>query len=324
MDGTSVDWTIVDRLRRRFLEGGPGGADYWQGREDLDVYDRTFGRRIAWKWDYVLAGLAARGWAPPPGTVLDWGCGTGVAARTFLARFGPASVGGLDLWDRSREAQAFAAEAARAACPGLSVTCGRPGAGPVGTLLVSHVITELAPAALEGLADVASRASAIVWVEAGTREAARALMGVRDRLRDRFHVVAPCTHGGPCGLRVAGRERDWCHHFAPSPAEAFRERSWARFARIAGVDLRSLPLAYLVLDRRPAPPLPPGTVRVLGRPRVSKAQALLLGCDAEGVRAGRFAKRSGPETFRRLKRGEAPALQVWACEAGAITSLVVL
>ena len=79
---------------------------------------------------------------------------------------------------------------------------------------------------------------------------------------------------------------------------------WARFAKIAGVDLRSLPLSFLVLDKRLQSPT--DAVRVIGRPRVYKAHALLLGCDASGVRDYRQMKREAPEEFRRLKKGKIP------------------
>ena len=79
---------------------------------------------------------------------------------------------------------------------------------------------------------------------------------------------------------------------------------WARFAKIAGVDLRSLPLSFLVLDKRPTPQT--GAIRIIGRPRVYKAHALLLGCDSSGVRDYRQTKREQPDEFRRLKKGRIP------------------
>ncbi len=73
--------------------------------------------------------------------------------------------------------------------------------------------------------------------------------------------------------------------------------NWARFAKIAGVDLRSLPLSYLVLDKRSVTET--AEVRVIGRPRVYKAHALLLGCDATG--STNIGKRSASnrKQFRR-------------------------
>ena len=79
---------------------------------------------------------------------------------------------------------------------------------------------------------------------------------------------------------------------------------WARFAKIAGIDLRSLPLSYLVLDKRVWPQH--GEARIIGRPRVYKAHALLLGCDGTGVREYRQTKREAPDEFRQLKKGRIP------------------
>ena len=97
--------------------------------------------------------------------------------------------------------------------------------------------------------------------------------------------------------------RHWCHHFAPTPPDVFTDGNWARFAKLSGVDLRSLPLSFVVLDKRPQQS-PPGAVRVIGRPRVYKAHALVLGCDSSGIREYRVTKREQPEAFRRLKKGE--------------------
>ena len=96
--------------------------------------------------------------------------------------------------------------------------------------------------------------------------------------------------------------------------------SWARFARIARVDLRSLPLAYLVLDKRPAAPLPPGTVRILGRPRIQKAYALATSCEPDGIHERRVPKRTLPEEFRAMKRGDFAPLQTWQLDADEVTA----
>jgi ribosomal protein RSM22 (predicted rRNA methylase) len=193
-----------------------------------------------------------------------------------------------------------------------------------GTLLVSHVLTELSPRQTDELANLANRATAIVWVEPGTFDASRALIAVRERLRGTLHLVAPCTHQAACGMLAPGRERYWCHHFATSPPEAFTDGRWARWAREMGIDLRSLPLAYLVLDRRPPAPLPPGAVRLIGRPRVQKAYALLCGCDKTGVHERRLAKRAFPQEFRDARRDCLDSLQTWECDGDAVTRLCPL
>lgn len=317
MDEHAIDWAALQRLRDGFLEGAAGRADYWQRPGDLASYDETFGRRIAWKWDYVLAELVRRGWVPPPGPALDWGCGSGVAGRAFLGHFGPKSVAALAFWDRSRLAMQFAAEKARSALPGVAVQCGPPPAS-VGTLLMSHVLTELSPTQVTDLLARAAGATAVIWVEPGTQIAASRLVAARERLRGEFQLVAPCPHQGPCGMPAAEAAGHWCHHFAPSPAEAFTSRGWARFARIAGVDLRSLPLAFLVLDKRPAAALPPGTVRVLGRPRILKF-ALATSCEPDGIHERRVMKRTLPEEFRAMKRGNFAPLQTWQLDGNEVT-----
>jgi hypothetical protein len=93
---------------------------------------------------------------------------------------------------------------------------------------------------------------------------------------------------------------------------------------MTGVDLRDLPLSFLVLDKPPAPPLPAGAARVIGHPRVYKPHALLLGCDEFGVRERRLTKRALPEEYRKLKKGDCDPLQVWQQESDEITSVTSL
>jgi len=91
MDWERIDWKALERLRGAFLDDTAGVQDYWRSERDLESYDQTFGQRIRWKWDYVLKELKGRGWLPPRGEVVDWGCGSGVDSRlsgTFRIRFG--------------------------------------------------------------------------------------------------------------------------------------------------------------------------------------------------------------------------------------------
>ncbi len=292
----SIDWKILERLRAAFLDGSAGQGDYWKSESDLENYDQTFAQRIGWKWDYVLRELKRRGWSPPTGDVLDWGCGTGIASRKFLEHF--TGVSRLYLCDRSPLAMKFAARHAG------DVEVWQESAPPrsVDVLLISHALTEQPePFALP------CEAKVVIIVEPGTYEVSRRLIALRERLRGEFNVVAPCTHQAPCGMLPAGNERHWCHHFAPTPTEVFMNGDWARFAKLAGIDLRSLPVSYLVLDRRP---VPSDGMRVIGRPRVYKAHALVLGCDADGVRERRIEKQTAPELYRQLKKGTADSLWV--------------
>ena len=313
-----LDWSTLRRLRAGFLEGTAGADDYWRSLADLAQYDATFAQRIGWKWDFVLDDLQQLGWQPPAGVVLDWGCGSGVASRAFLDHFGKATARELWLNDRSSQAVQFAAERAIAKYPSLPVKRGVP--DQIDLLIVSHVLTELAPAQVEELANLARHATAVLWVEPGTYETSLTLIAIRERLRNEFNVVAPCPHQARCGILSAGNESHWCHQFASPPEFVFTDTFWTAFSRMMEIDLRSLPLSYLVLDRRPVAKLPPNAVRMLGRPELFKPHASLLGCTEAGLLEGALTKREHPEEYRHFKKRRVPSLQCWECEGTRIKS----
>lgn len=317
-DAPDIDWPALDRLRQAFLSGAAGEADYWKADGNLGSYDATFAQRIGWKWDHVLTELRQRGWSPPPGDVLDWGCGSGIAGRAFLDQFGTAGVTALRLWDRSSRAMDWAAARARARYPKLPITIGpQP---PPALLLISHVLTELNPEQTESLLKLANEAQAVLWVEPGTYEVSRTLIALRERLRERFHLLGPCSHRERCGMLAPGNDRHWCHHFATVPPFVFTDGFWGKFGALAGVDLRSLPLSWLALDSRPTPTLTPDTRRVIGRPRVYRGHALVLACDANGVSERTVSKRQLPDAFRQLKKEEFASLQAWSEAEGHVTN----
>ncbi len=320
MNWETIDWHALDRLRQAYLSGSAGSADYWRTHSELDSYNQTFAQRIGWKWDYVLEDLRALGWTPPSGEVLDWGCGSGVAGRAFLDHFGTDSVTGLRVWDRSPLAMEFAVKTARIRFPALNIQSGLP-ENP-GILLLSHVLTELKPEQIEELANYVAKAEAVIWVEPGTYEASLTLIAVRERLRTQFSLVAPCPHAEQCGILAPGNERDWCHHFAEPPTAIFTDPDWGKFAHLMGIDLRSLPLSYLVLDKRPRPALPADTYRVLGRPRVYKAHALIQACNACGVKNYELHKRDHPAEFKQAKKDNCPPLQRWETNEDRITKVL--
>jgi len=314
-----VNWKSLHRMRAAFLQASPPVPDYWESEIDLASYDATFAQRIGWKWDYVLEELQQRGWVPPAGQILDWGCGSGIASRAFLDHFGQAGVQTLWLWDRSALARNYAAQRAREKYPGLDVQTGlleKPD-----LLLISHVLGELTPPQIEQLTHLVTRATATLWVEPGTYEASLTLIAVREKLRSSLHVVAPCLHQERCGILHPGNEPHWCHHFAPSPPEVYTDPFWGRFAHEMNLDLRSLPLSFLVLDHRAPPPVPAGAVRILGRPRVYKPHALILACDATGVRDYRLTRRRLPEAHSKLKKGSCDRLQIWQRQGGEIVEV---
>lgn len=292
MEFTPDDWRRLEGMRRIFLDRREA-APYWRAARDLELYDATFGRRIAWKWEAVLAELKERNFLPPPGPVLDWGCGSGVAARTWLGAFPAAEVA---LYDRSPLAVEFARSRVREEFPSARLV---EEADPA-LLLVSHVLGEMRDPS--PLVDLARRCRAVVWVEPGEHDTSRKLGAIRDALRGDFAVVAPCPHGAPCGVLAEGMERHWCHFFARAPAEAFHSREWAEFSRRLGIDLRSLPYAFVALSKNAAGSAP--EFRMLGRPRVEKARLRYWACGAGQVTERILLKREDPELFRRLRGKE--------------------
>jgi small ribosomal subunit Rsm22 len=327
---TAQDWERLAELRERFLEAdaqsdtpeaGLAPSD-WRSARDLALYDATFAQRIGWKWDAVFRELRLRGGlgspaaAAPGVVVVDWGCGTGIAARRYLAS-APSPPARLHLWDRSAAARAFAAECVRAEQPSLANEAGLAiETGPLpadlapGCLLASHVLGELGPGELDELLALARRSEQVLLVEPGSRSASRRLSTVREELRGEFEVVAPCTHQAACGMLAPEQSTNWCHFFARPPSEVFQDAHWARFSRALGIDLRSLPYSFLALRRQPssAPSSsPPGSatagggVRILGRPRILKGHALLDACDATGVRELALLQRLDRGLFRRLE-----------------------
>ncbi len=319
MNYDTLDWEILDRLRRRFLDEAFGGGPYWESAEDLAQYDRTFGERIGWKWDAVLSELADRRWVPGGVAVLiDWGCGSGVAGRRVLHHLARAGAlpGRVILHDRSARAVDFARDRLAEAFPGLPVTGAGtdplPDLDPDALVVVSHVLNELPPSGRESLVAGVRRAGGVLWVEPGTRAVARDLQAVRDRLRDVLPPVLPCPHQGPCGLQAPGREADWCHHFASPPQECFVSGDWARFAARAGIDLRALPYSCLVATRpgwHPGVPAP--AARRLGHARVLKGHVQLTACTADGVGGVDLQRRDDPDLHRAFKKGHGPATGDW-------------
>lgn len=360
MTWDDVDWAVLDRLREGFLSGGAAGGPYWKAPEDLANYDFTYGERIGWKWDQVLRELTLRGWAPRGGTVVDWGCGSGVAGRRVISHFGAQSFVSLLVWDHSPLACDFAADAAQAAFPSLRVSQATPGYFAsnerIDLLLISHVLNELSPEARDALRLLAVRADAILWVEPGTHDVSRQLGGFREQLRGSgFRVIAPCTHENECPMFALGRERDWCHFFAPPPSEIFADSNWVKFGQRAGIDLRSLPYAFVALDRHQTPAVAPvsderlvegatidpnaedalvksrsaeGAVqnsmalmdlsRVIGRVEHFKPYARLLSCDATGLAELELPKRANPALFKQLERTKAPLVYRWRREGNKI------
>lgn len=323
MNWSDLDWEALDRLRERFLSAKPGDEPYWKSASDLASYDATFGERIGWKWDAVLDELRMRRWEPAVGAVLDWGCGSGVAGRRFLGRFGSGRAAPLLLWDQSPVAAMYAHDAALREFPGIEASMATAaylrGGEPIGVLILSHVLNELSPAALDEIRGLAARSQAVVWVEPGTRETGRALGALRDELSARFRIVAPCTHEKPCPALGPGNERHWCHHFSAPPPLIFADSNWVKFGQRAGIDLRSLPYSFVALDRT-WPGGPAGFSRVVGRPEHFKPYARLLSCSEAGLEVLSVPKRNNPDLYKELDRTKRPLVYSWTRDGDKITS----
>jgi hypothetical protein len=257
------DLAILAALRDGYVARSENGLlgpleRVWSGERELALYDAVFGARIGWKWDAVLREIRQRSIVPPRGTILDWGAGTGVAARAWLREFG-ASGARVLLHDHAAAARAHAARALRAEHPAAEVVeLEAPPDAPVDVLLASHVISELDEPAFDELLELASRARFVAWVEPGAKPIARRLVAARERLARVLVPLAPCPHDGACPLHDAGRAKDWCHHVAAPPQVAFTTRLWAQVARELAIDLRSLAYSFVVLGRGPRrAPAPP-------------------------------------------------------------------
>ena len=316
---TKAELATLAALRARFLDGSNAGGGYWQNEEELALYDATFGERIGWKWDAVIAELRERGWCPKAGNVVDWGCGSGIAGRRVVAAW--EGFESLVVADVSPLAMRFAEARARDAFPRIRVQSAAPSSPlPADALLVvSHVVNEIDDAARARLPGLVRRAAEVIWVEAGTHAGSRRLIAIREELRAEFDVIAPCTHGALCGMLAAENAAHWCHHFARVPSEASRDARWAQFSRELGIDMRALPYSFLVLARRGSrPAAPAGLSRIIGRPREAKGRMELLSCDGDGVRELTLQKRDAPGLFRQLQKGRAKAVQGWRCEGRRI------
>lgn len=306
MTWDELDWAALDRLRGLFLRSEPVREPYWRTESDLASYDFTYAQRIAWKWTAALAELERLGWTPPAGPLLDWGCGSGVASRCVLDTFGAERFPEVRLHDRSGLAMGFARRRAMERFPGLDALADPGGSAPATTLVVSHVLNELHRDDLPRLLEAVRAAQCVLWVEPGTQAVGQGLVALREQLRGEFHVVAPCPHRDACGLLAAGKERDWCHFFAKAPTAAFTDGNWTRFGQRAGVDLRSLPFSWLVLDRRPVAEWAPDRGRVLGLAEVFKPYARADVCRKGETGRMEIQRRTDGETYRALKASPPP------------------
>lgn len=291
MSGT--DWAKLKLLRQGYLGETRGIADYWDSDETLALYDEYFAERIGWKWDAVLEEIFPLNIVPENVRLTDWGCGTGIAARKFLNRWNH-RVTEIVLQDRSPRAEAYARRKVQTLYPNL-----KQAENSSHVLLVSHVLNELPPKVIPSLIEELHASDLFLWVEPGTKASAQALIEAREKLRGVFFFHGPCPHQERCGLLAPENAAHWCHHFAPTPSQIHQEKKWSEFSQRLGIDLRSLPVSFLVGSKKVIPHSPLG--RVIGRPRHYKGYSTALVCNAAEVRERKWLKRTEAPLIRELK-----------------------
>ncbi|MGA0333352.1 MAG: small ribosomal subunit Rsm22 family protein [Kiritimatiellia bacterium] len=311
-----IDWNRLRELRDLFLQPDPILEPYWKSNRQLQDYDITLGERIGWKWDAVLEELRLRKWQPPSPSLTDIGCGTGVAARRMLRAF-PGHFKKVTLWDHSPAAVNYARQKIRHEFPELRILCPDSRPHAKGVVLISHVLTELDAPTLNAMLEDLTDAQAMLWVEPGTFEVSRKLIGVRETLREQFRVIAPCTHQGACGLLSGENEPHWCHHFADAPPLAHQDPFWGHFRKEMNLDVGPVAYSFLILGKQGDEP-ETGASHLIGKPLRFPKFVKVLSCQAEDVRelvAGRKT-----DIYRDLKQGRTPALYHFELKKNRILS----
>lgn len=306
------DWAQLQNLRQIYVAGksttnpSAGVAVYWDSQTLLRDYHHTLGQRIKWKWSAILPELLAAKKLTPGPELIDFGCGTGIATLALLEQLPPSTIAKVHLYDHSTAALAFAKTAITSTHPQVTVLSYHRFADLPATadlLIASHVLTELAASERQRLTAIASRCQQALFVDAGTREVSQHLVTLRQALQlHGFNAVAPCPHSGPCPLEdTSTAAAHWCHQFAQAPREVFQSAYWQAFSRELKIDLRSLPLAYLLVTQGQQPTATADGI-MLGRAKRGKAWFDLSLCTAGGqISALRLSKKSNKEAFNPLK-----------------------
>lgn len=304
---TRAEVKDLQRLRQLFLDAPArdGVADYWSDESLIALYDSTYARRIAWKWDAVLTELSGRNWRFPSGLRrwVDWGCGSGVATESVLGFAQDALPAEILLSDRSLRARAYAAQKLEKATTGNTRISHESPENACfhesDAVLISHVLTELNADQLNRLITQLKNAGAILWVEPGTPHCAQKLALARAALLETFDIIAPCPHMSQCPL--SNSSSDWCHFFAQPPTEVFHDPFWSSFSKELNIDLRSLPVSFLVLQKKTFGMHQEKKThdRILARPRFYKGYAKALVCTHEGLAETRqLAQRKFKSEFK--------------------------
>jgi hypothetical protein len=283
-----VDKKRLEYLRKFFIAGGePPQQGYWRDAADLQAYDDSFGQRIHWKWLSVFSELEKRGWQSsiPLKSLHDWGCGSGIAGRSFLASKWGANIETVKLSDYSNMASKFAAQKLNsAAIPPKSIEIITPGLNPpVDLLLVSHVANELSEQNRKAFLRSLKSAKHIIWVDAGTTRAAQTILWAREiLLNSGYEVLAPCVKQSSCP--IAASKKDWCHQHATIPGFVHTDPFWGKFQKELNIKISSLPLSFIVMAKSAAATLAKAPLAVsLGASKKNKAGLHALVCDGDAV-----------------------------------------
>lgn len=303
MNWNDLDWTTLLKLRKAFLSETQNLRHEWRSLAELEAYELTFAQRIGWKWESVLRDLAKIGWEPKPETLIDWGCGTGIASRKYLKTSLPQTLSRIEVSDKSKMAEQFAMNNLREEFPESNIRVWDGKVRDRSLFLISHVLNHLTTADLEKLIVGLKQSGCFVWVESGLYSVSRKLIEIRESFMDTFRVIAPCTHQAPCPLLNRENHTHWCHHFGKTPPHVFQDPHWAEYAKRMSIDLRSLPYSYLVMDRL-SHPFPGAQTRIIGKPRTYKGFIKALACNASGISEMTVTRQKQPQIFSCLKKGQ--------------------
>jgi hypothetical protein len=97
-----------------------------------------------------------------------------------------------------------------------------------------------------------------------------------------------------------GQEENWCHFKAPVPKEVHHSAFWRECAKQLGVDLRSLPVAYLFAKRMAPQAETIDELRILAGSRQYKGYTRFNACHQSGIIQGEYMKRKSKKIYEAL------------------------
>ena len=129
----------------------------------------------------------------------------------------------------------------------------------------------------------------MVIVEPGTPEGFKVIKKIRaELLLLGGHIVAPCTHEGPCQLA----DDDWCHFTC-----RIMRSKLHKFIKDAEVPYEDEKYCFIACSREPADR---SSLRVLRHPRIDKGRIGIRACTPEGIEDITYRKSDG--LFKKAKK----------------------